>query len=36
MKKCKNCGKDLEDDDVNFFIKFLNQPFVTDETACSR
>ena len=28
--------KDLEEDDVNFFIKFLNQPFVTDETACSR
>lgn len=28
--------KDLEGDDVNFFIKFLNHPFVTEETACSK
>lgn len=28
--------KDLEEDDVNFFIKFLNQPLVTEETACSK
>jgi len=28
--------KDLRTDDVNFFNKFLNHPFVTEETACSK
>lgn len=28
--------KDLRTEDVNFFNRFLNQPFVTEETACSK
>ena len=28
--------KDLRTDDVNFFSKFLNHQFVTEETACSK
>ena len=28
--------KDFRTDDVNFFNKFLNHPFVTEETACSK
>ena len=28
--------KDFRSDDVNFFNKFLNHQFVTEETACSK